>query len=77
MNPITIGAVREPRVFGICSRLGRIAARVLLAVKPRPRLAAWREHDPRKSESTYLEPVTPAHLLGAGGRAEFFRLPRL
>ena len=57
------------------NRLG-FFARLRRAMMPRRRPPADREHDPRKAESTRLDPATPAHLLGSGGRAEFFRLPR-
>jgi len=76
MKPIVFGAARNPRGIAIISRLVRVATRVLCGIKIQPRPVAWKEHDPRKAETTRLDPVTPAHLLGAGGRAEFFRLPR-
>ncbi len=77
MKPIAFGAARDPRVFAIPDRLVRVVGRVLRGIKGHPRPPAWREHDPKKAETTHLSSATPAHLLGAGGRAEFFRLPRL
>ena len=76
MNPIAFGTTREPRVFAIIDRIGHFVVFVSRGIKPAARPGAWREYDPRKAETTRLEPATPAHLLGAGGRAEFFRLAR-
>ncbi|MGI9393464.1 MAG: hypothetical protein ACR2OY_02350 [Boseongicola sp.] len=78
MKPIAFGAARIPRVLAITDRLGHVfrVIRVIRGFRVKPRPAAYREHDPKKAETTRLEPATPAHLLGAGGRAEFFRLPR-
>ena len=77
MRPVLTVAAEPSRTFSISERLGRMARRLSRALKPKPRPPAFREHDPRKRETTHLDPVTPAHLLGSGGRAEFFRLPRL
>ncbi|MGI9388419.1 MAG: hypothetical protein ACR2O1_00045 [Boseongicola sp.] len=77
MKPIALGAARDLRVFAISDRLGQVVARVLRGIRRQPAPEAWREHDPRKAETSRLDPATPAHLLGAGARAEFFRLPRL
>lgn len=75
MKPIAFGTARNPRVFAITDRFALAVGRVLRGFKVHPRPAAWREHDPRKAETMRLSSATPAHLLGAGGRAEFFRLP--
>jgi hypothetical protein len=77
MKTPSVAAASAPRVFSISERLGRVASRLAGVLKPRPRPEPFREHDPRKAEPAQLTPSTPAHLLGAGGRAEFFRLPRL
>lgn len=77
MRPLLTVATEPSRAFTISERLGRVAKRLSMVLKPKPRPPAYREHDPRKRETVHLDPVTPAHLLGAGGRAEFFRLPKL
>ena len=77
MRSLLTVATEPSRVFAIPERLGAAVRRLSHILKPVQRPSAYREHDPRKAETTRLDPVTPAHMLGAGGRAEFFRVPRL
>lgn len=77
MTPFVSGATRDVRVFSISEALGRLAARIAGAVRREPRPEAFREFDPRKQDPAGAPRlVTPAHFLGAGGRAEIHRLPR-
>ena len=76
MNPFILGAVREPQAYAIPDRLVGLIKRVRSALRPEAEPEAFREYDPRKADAAETKSVTPSHLIGGGGRAEFFKLPR-
>lgn len=56
--------------------LHRAAGKLRAPIRRKERPEPFVEFDPRKGADAEPRNVMPGHVLGAGGRAELFRLPR-